>query len=243
MLEARRVGVEALLFPGLRRIGPRPEQPDAAAEARSDQLALSVAVDVARREEAAEPIVERRDDGSAGRLGRRLVAPHFDRLRDPHVRILAFRHGLDADVELVASVAVDVPDQDLLGVALAEVGDDASALVSLRNVADDLSGLWGPVELVGLARRRVDLEDAVAIEVAELDLVNEGVRLAIELADVEAPIGLRRHERDDSLIVRRHRDRGRSVAEDVSDLGVAHAVLLAAEFGLPDRLRDERTVP
>ena len=53
-----------------------------------------------------------------------------------------------------------------------EVGDHRPAFVPHRHVADDRSGLRCSVEHVGAARGCVHLEDAGAVQVAPLDLVN-----------------------------------------------------------------------
>ena len=97
--------------------------------------------------------------------------------------------ALDRDVEFVAAVAVDVFDEDLLRVAVAEVAVLAAA-----------------VHPVGFARGRVDLQNAVIVDVADLDLVHEGVGLFVELDHVEAAVGLRPQHRHDALIVRRNRN-------------------------------------
>ena len=146
--------------------------------------------------------------------------------------------ALDRDVELVAAVAIDVGDQDLLRVALAEIGHHRSALALLGHVAHDLARLRPVVEAVRLARRGVDLEHAVAVEIADLDLVDEGVLLVVELDHLEAAVGLRPQHRHHALIVGRDGDRGAAIAVEVAHLGIAHAAELPAEVLLPERLPD-----
>src|SRR5690606_15730439 len=119
------------------------EPPDARLEERSDDLLLSVAVEVAHGQEATEAVVELGDRDAL--IGRRvgLVAP--DLAAVDQCRALRVLLALGEDVELVLPVTVDVVDQDLLRVALAEIGDDLTALALLRHVAHDVALLLGAV--------------------------------------------------------------------------------------------------
>ena len=96
------------------------------------------------------------------------------------------------------------------------------------------------VELVGGARRGEELRRAVAVDVADLDLVHEGVGRAIDLLD--APALVRMHDRDHALIVGGDHQLGLAVAVDVAVLDVAQAVELAAERRVPVRFRRPRAV-
>src|SRR6185295_1190772 len=72
-----------------------------------------------------------------------------------------------------------------------------------RNVAHDRTPLRRSVEGVGLARRGVDLEDPVSIEIADLDLVDERVLAPVQLAREEL-LPARREQCDHTLVVRGH---------------------------------------
>ena len=136
-----------------------------ASERRSDELLLAVAVDVAGRQEAAEPIADLGDHDPLLRVRVGVVAPDLDALLE---RVRGRVHvALDDHVELVATVAVDVVDEHLLRVAIAEIGDDDAPLAGLRDVADDVAGLRRAVEPVRLGGRRVHLEHAAIL--ADLD--------------------------------------------------------------------------
>ncbi len=129
-----------------------------------------------------------------GRIGVGVVAADLDP---------AAGHRLDGDIEFVGAVAIDIVDQDLLGVTVAEVGNLDPALSGGRDIAHDPAGLRCAVELVGQARGRVDLDHAVAVQIADFDLVHEGVRFAVDLHDLPAVAGRFDH-RDDALVVGRH---------------------------------------
>ena len=203
VLEARRVGVDRLDLPGRLRVGARPQQPQPAAERRRHQLLLAVAVHVARGEEAREAVVDRRDHRAAGRRRAGVVAADLDLV---HQLLRLVDVALDRDVELVGAVAVDVGDEDLLRVAVAEIRDHLALLARGGHIAHDVTRLRrARVEPVRLARRGVDLGLAVAVEIADLDLVHEDVRLAVELHGGEA-VGGRPQHRDHALVVRGDRD-------------------------------------
>ena len=118
-----------------------------------------------------------------------------------------------------------------------EIGEHRAPLAARGNVAHDRAGLRRAVEHVRAARRRVDLADAVAVEVAHLDLVDEGLVLAVDLLRGEPTLAVGADERDDALVVRAHDDRRDAVPEDVGDLGVAQPREAAPEVGLPQHLR------
>ena len=86
--------------------------------------------------------------------------------------------------------------------ALAEIGDDLAAFLLRGDIADDMAFLLRAVEAIRLGGRGVDLENSVAIEVAELDFVNKGVLFVVELFDGVAAV-LRPYDGDDALIVGR----------------------------------------
>ena len=75
------------------------------------------------------------------------------------------------------------------------LGGLGTALSALQSKTPDATAILGPiVEAIGLARRRVDLEHVVAVEIANFDFVHEGVLLAVELLHFRsthegAPIG------------------------------------------------------
>ena len=135
--------------------------------------------------------------------------------------------------ELGLGVAVDVGDEDLLGVGVARrVDDRLLPLAGAVPVHVDLTRLL-LVELVRLARGREELGHAVAVDVADLDLVDEGVGLTVHLLD--APVLLGVDHRDDALIVGGDHQVVLAVAVDVAALDVAQAVELAAELRVPVR--------
>ncbi len=92
---------------------PGPQQPQTALVGGRHHLLDAVAVDVAGGEEAGQVVVEAGDQHARGRVGVGVEAQDLDP---------SAGHRLHRDVELVGAVAVDVVDQDLLGVAVAEVG-------------------------------------------------------------------------------------------------------------------------
>ncbi|TFG97581.1 MAG: hypothetical protein E4H11_01740 [Myxococcales bacterium] len=98
-----------------------------------------------------------------------------------------------------------------------------------------MPGLGASVQTVRLARRRVDLEHAVAVEIAHLDLVDEGIGLSVELHGVEGASSGRPEHRHDALVVGGDRDGRAAVAVEVRDLGVAHAAELPSEVLAPQR--------
>ena len=102
----------------------------------------------------AELVVEGGDRLAAVRGGVRLVPLDLDP---------AARDRLDSNVELVTAVGVDVVDEDLLGVAVAQGRHDLPTLVPSGDVSDDLPRLGRAVQLVGQARCSVDLQGPVPV--------------------------------------------------------------------------------
>ena len=226
VLEAAGVGVDQLLLP--RGLGSRTgaQQPDAAAVARRDQLLLAVAVDVARRQEAAQAIVQGGDHNPL--VSRRIGVVAADLHGLEQLLVLADL-ALDHDVEFVATIAVDIVDQDLLGMTQPQVGDHRALAPVLGNVTHHLTGLGLAVQPVGLAGSGVDLERPIAVQVSDLDLVNEGVGLLVDLDHLEATARLGAEHDHDALVVGRYRDAGLAVAVEVGHLRIAHAAPFAAE--------------
>jgi len=171
----------------------------------------------------------RRIHGKAGRRAEALEEVRKALDLDP-----AAGDRLDRHVELVPAITIDVVHEDLLGVPVSQRGHDLPALSGGRDVADHLSRLGIAVELVGQARRRVDLQGPVGVEVAHLDLVDEGVLLAVQLLHREAAFAIGPDHGHDPLVVGRHDHVGGARAVHVGDLAVAHARELPAEVLLPE---------
>ena len=115
---------------------------------------------------------------------------------------------------------------------------------SLRgHVTHDRALLLASVEAVRLARCCVHLEHTVAIDVPDFDLVDEGLRRAVDLLHVEpAARGWAKH-RNHPLIVGSDGQDVVPVAVEICDLDIAHATGAAAEI-LPPRMgRDQHAVP
>ena len=87
------------------------------------------------------------------------------------------------------------------------------------------------------ARRRVDLRHSVAVQISDLDLVNERVLLPVDLGNLPA-VAVGMHQGHDTLVVGGHRESRPAVLQD-QNLGFAHAAELSAEVLLPQCLGDE----
>ena len=174
MLEARRICGDERLFPG---ISTTPKEPQASPVRRRDDFQHPVAVDIAGGQKATQLVVQRSNNVACRWIGAGVVTANLD---------LATRDRLHGDVQLIAAITVDIPDQDLLGVTRAEIRDFDAILSRGRDVAYDGTRLRRAVHLIRRARRRVHLEGAIAVQIAELDLMDDRVWLGVKLVDGEA---------------------------------------------------------
>jgi hypothetical protein len=120
-------------------------------------------------------------------------------------------------------------------VSLAELDRRLAREIARGVVAHDAPRLRRPVEQVRPTGCGVDLAAAIAVHVADLDLVDERVGPAVELPDREGAPAVGRDDGDDALVVGRDHDGRDPAAQQVRDLRIAHAAVLASEVGLPER--------
>src|SRR5690606_3241035 len=91
--------------------------------------------------------------------------------------------------------------------------------------------------LVASARCGVELEEAIAVDVADLDLVDEGVGLLVHLDHMRsAAVFSRPKHRHDAGVVRGKHEVLLAVAGDIADLEVTQALETTAPGALPQHL-------
>ena len=175
MLEARGICCDERLFPG---ISTTPKEPQAGPVRRRDDFQHPVSVDIAGGEKTTQLVVQGGNDVACPWIGARIVAPNLD---------LAARDRFHGNIELIAAIAVDIRDEDFFGVPRAEIRDYDATLSLSGDVAHDDARLRTAVHPIRGAARRVHLKDAIAVQIAQFDLVDHRVWLGVKLVDREAP--------------------------------------------------------
>ena len=111
------------------------------------------------------------------------------------------------------------------------------ATLSCRgHIPNDRSGLRRAIHSIRWGRRRIDFKRAIAVEIAEFDFMHNRVSSGIELVNRETARAVGPEHRNDTLVVRRHRDCHRPIAVDITNFRVSHPTELSAEVPLPQRV-------
>ena len=123
--------------------------------------------------------------------------------------------------------------------SVAQIRNNRSALTLRRHISRHDAFLDASIQAIGLARRRINFENPVPVQITDLDFMNERFRLFVDLLNRKGLcLRIATDQRDNTLIVGRDGDDWRTIAIEVADFYISHSAELATEVLLPNGLRN-----